>query len=117
MEFFFPEDGLQRNPPEETRILSLKAEPYEDARRVRVKLEISPFEKRPHLEVTLSDSQGQEISSTSFIEPMAWSLEFTLHLRSTPSPGPLTLEAHLYYPEGPAAPALSMQFDLGQDQD
>jgi hypothetical protein len=117
MEFFFPEDGLQRTPPEDTRIVSLKAEPYADARRVHVKLEMSPFEKRPHLEVTLSDSQGQEISSTSFIEPMAWNMEFTLHLRSTPGPGPLTLEARLYYPDGPTAPVCSVQFDLDQDQD
>jgi hypothetical protein len=115
MEFFLPEDGLQRTLPENTRILSLKAEPYEDARRVRVDLEMSPFEKRPHLEVVISDNQGQEISSASFVEPMAWKMEFTLHLRREPSPGPLTLEARLFYPDGPVAPTASVQFDLSQE--
>ena len=115
MEFTFPEDGLQRTPPEETRILSLKATPYEDARRVRVNLEMSPFEKRPHLEVTLSDCLGQEMSTATFVEAMAWSMEFTMHLRHKPSAGPLSLEVRLYYPDGPAAPPYHVQFDLDQD--
>jgi hypothetical protein len=115
MEFFFPEDGLQRTPPEETKILSLKASPYEDAQRVRINLEMSPFEKRPHLEITMIDNQGQEISRASFVEAMAWKMEFTLHLRSTPNPGPLTVEAQLFYPDGPAAPTYSVQFDLEED--
>jgi hypothetical protein len=115
MEFFFPEDGLTRTPPEQTRILLLKAEPYLDSRRVRVKLEMSPFEKRPHLELVLSDSQGKELSSASFIEAMTWNLDFTLHIREDPNTGPLTLEARLYYPDGPVAPPVSVQFDLDQD--
>ncbi len=115
MEFFFPEDGLQRAAPEETRILSLKAEPYDDAHRVKVLMEISPFEKRPHLEVMVSDSQGQEISSASFVEPMSWSLAFTMHLRQQPSAGPLTLQANLFYPDGPEAPPTTIQFDLKPD--
>jgi hypothetical protein len=115
MEFYLPEDGLERTPPEETRIISLKAEPYEDARRVHVVLEMSPFEKRPHLEVTISDSQGEEVSSASFVEPLAWKLDFTLHLRANPSPGPLTLEARLFYPDGPVAPPVSVQFVLDEE--
>lgn len=112
MEFFFPEDGLQRTPPEETRVTSLKATPYEDTRRVRVELDMSPFEVRPHLEVNLIDSRGNEVSSASFVEPMAWKLEFTMHLRQPPNEGPLTLEARLFYPEGPSAGPVSVQFDL-----
>ena len=115
MEFFFPEDGLERTPPEDTRILSLKAEPYEDARRVRVNLEMSPFEKRPNLEVVLSDSLGQEVSNASFVEAMAWRMEFTLHLRRQPGPGPLSLEVRLFYPDGPEAPPATTQFTLNQD--
>jgi hypothetical protein len=115
MEFFFPEDGLTRTPPEETRILSLKAEPYQDSRRVHVQLEMSPFEKRPHLELVLADSQGKELSSASFIEAMAWKLDFTMHIREDPDEGPLSLEAHLFYPDGPAAPPVSVQFDLDQN--
>ena len=112
MEFFFPEDNLQRTPPEETRILSLTAEPYEDGRRVRVNIEISPFEKRPHLEVNLTDTDGEEISTASFVEPMTFKLEFTLHLRTEPANGPLDLEARLFYPDGPEAEPVTARFNL-----
>jgi len=112
MEFFFPEDNLQRTSPEETRILSLTAEPFEDGQRVRVNIEMSPFEKRPHLEVNLTDTNGDEISTASFVEPMAWKLEFTLHLRTEPADGPLDLEARLFYPDGPEAEPVRLRFNL-----
>ena len=112
MEFFFPEDNLHRTAPEETKILSLTAEPYEDGRRVRVNIEISPFEKRPHLEFVLTDTENKEISSASFVEPMTWKLEFTLHLRAEPAKGPLDLAARLYYPDGPEAELVSVRIDV-----
>lgn len=114
MEFFLPTlpENLSRTQPETTRILSLQARPYEDCRRILVKMDITPFEKRPHIEVSLRDAQGQEISAASFIEPMAWNLEFTLHLRKQPSAGDLTLEARLFYPEGPAAEPVITRFGL-----
>lgn len=112
MEFFFPEDNLERTPPEETKILSLAAEPYEDGQRVRVNIEMSLFEKRPHLEVSLTDTKGEEISTASFVEPMNFKLEFTLHLRTEPAEGPLDLEARLFYPDGPEAEPVTMRFEL-----
>jgi len=118
MEFFLSQDNLERLPPEETKILSLQAKPYDDARRVLVNIEMSPFEKRPHIEVTLRDAQGQELSAASFIEPMHWNLEFTLHIRAAsplgkePAKGELTLEARLFYPDGPAAEPVRARFEL-----
>lgn len=112
MDFFFPEDHLERTPPEETKIISLSAEPYEDGRRVRVNIEMSFFEKRPHLELTLTDSENQEISSVSFVEPMNFKLEFTLHLRTQPADGPLDLEARLFYPDGPESEPATVRFEI-----
>lgn len=113
MEFFFPDDNLERTSPEETEILSLNAEPYEDGRRVRVNIEMSPFEKRPHLEVTLTDSHGQILSTASFVEPMAWKLEFTLHIRTQPKDEELTLETRLFYPDdGPESDPKYVTFTL-----
>jgi hypothetical protein len=116
MEFFFPEDNLHRTAPEETKILSLTAEPYEDGRRVRVNIEMSPFEKRPHLEFVLTDTENKEISSASFVEPMAWKLEFTMHLRAKPADGPLELTARLFYLDGPEAEPISVHIDLEAPQ-
>jgi hypothetical protein len=111
MDFFLPEDHLQRMTPEETRITALSAEPYPDGYRLRVKMEMTPFQKRPHLEVRLTDKSGEEIASTSIVEPMGWKLEFTMHIRGELN-NPYTLEAKLFYPDGPAAEPQTVQFDV-----
>ena len=111
MDFFLPEDHLQRMTPEETRITALSAEPYPDGYRLRVKMEMTPFQKRPHLEVLLTDKNGEEIASTSIVEPMGWKLEFTMHIRGELN-NPYTLEAKLFYPDGPAADPQTVQFDV-----
>ena len=111
MDFFFPEDNLSRMTPEETRITSLTAEPYPDGYRLRVNVEITPFQKRPHIEATLTDAGGDEIASTSLIEPMGWKLEFTMHIRGELN-NPYTLEARLFYPGGPAAEPRTFTFDV-----
>jgi hypothetical protein len=109
VDFFLPEDHLQRMTPEETRITALAAEPYPDGYRVRVNIEITPFQKRPHLEVMLRDASNAEIASTSIIEPMTWKIEFTMHVRGELN-NPYTLEARLFYPDGPAAEPRTFQF-------
>ena len=111
MDFFFPEDDLARMTPEETHITSLSTEPYPDSERVRVNIEITPFQKRPHIEVMLTDSSGEEVATASIIEPMGWKLEFTLHLRGARN-GPFTVEARLFYPDGPHAEPVSTTFAL-----
>lgn len=116
MDFFFPEDSLNRMTPEETRILALSAEPYPDGYRLRVNLEITPFQKRPHIEAFLTDADGNEIASTSLIEPMSWKLEFTMHIRGELN-NPYTVEARLFYPDGPAAEPQSFSFDVKPPQE
>ena len=106
-----PEDDLQRAVPEETQITSLSAEPYADGRRVRVNILITPFQKRPYIEVTLKDADGHEVASTSIVEPLSWKLEFTMHLRGEII-NPFTLSAKLYYPEGPSCEPCSHSFDV-----
>lgn len=113
MDLFFPDDLLPRAVPEETRITDLRAEPYPDRGRVRVNIEITPFQTRPHVDVTLFDSDGDEVATTSLIEPMTWKLELTLHIRGKTDPaGAYRLEARLYYPEGPAAEPVNIEFTI-----
>jgi hypothetical protein len=115
MDFFLPEDDLQRMTPEETRITSLSAEPYPDGYRLRVNIEMTPFQKRPHLEVALNDAHGNEVASTSIVEPMSWKLEFTMHIRGELN-NPYTLEAHLFYPDGPRPEPQSFEFNVEPPQ-
>ena len=112
MDFFLPEDNLTRAVPEETRITTFTAEPYPDGRRLRVNLEITPFQKRPYIEVTLTNAKGEEIASTSIVEPLSWKLEFTMHVRGELQ-NPYTLNARLYYPEnGPSDQPHQFSFDI-----
>ena len=112
MDFFLPEDNLTRAVPEETRITTFTAEPYPDGRRLRVNLEITPFQKRPYIEVTLTNAKGEEIASTSIVEPLSWKLEFTMHIRGELQ-NPYTLNARLYYPEnGPSDQPHQFSFDI-----
>ena len=111
MGFFFPEDGLQRLPPAETRILALDVHPYPDGERVRVDLKLTPFETRPYIEVTVTDVSGDEVATASIVEPMTWQLEFTLHLRGA-TRSPFTVEARLFYPDGPQAEPVTRVFEV-----
>jgi hypothetical protein len=81
MDAFFLDPNVERLPPESTRLLDLRAEPYPDGLRIRIGIELTPFLKRPNLELTLTDSHGQDCGSTSILEPMGWKLELTLHIR------------------------------------
>ena len=111
MDFFFPEDNLNRMTPEETRITALSAEPYPDGRRLHVNIEMTPFQQRPHLEVVLKDSNGDEVQTTSIVEPLTWKIEFTMHIRGELM-NPYTLSAKLFYPDGPSAEPQAFTFDV-----
>jgi len=111
MDFFISEDNLQRTTPEETHITSLTAEPYPDGERVRVDIEMTPFQNRPYLEVSLTDANGDEIATASIVEPMSWKLEFTMHLRGA-NANPFKLAAILFYPDGPRADPVTYSFDV-----
>ena len=111
MDFFFAEDNLNRMTPEETHITSLSAQPYADGYRLHVNIEITPFQKRPHIEVTLKDCDGEEVASSSIVEPLGWKLEFTMHIRGELK-NPYTLDAKLYYPDGPSDEPKTFTFDV-----
>jgi hypothetical protein len=111
MDFFFPEDNLTRAVPEETKILSLDAETYPDGRRLHVHIEVTPYQKRPYIEVILTDREGNEVASTSIVEPLSWKLEFTMHVRGKIN-NPYTLHAKLYFPDGPSQEPVTFSFDV-----
>ena len=115
MDFFFPEDNLNRMTPEETRITSLNAAPYPDGYRLHVNIEMTPFQKRPHLEVVLLDAEENEVASTTIVEPMSWKIEFTMHIRGELK-NPYTLAAKLFYPDGPSTEPQTFTFDVTPPQ-
>jgi hypothetical protein len=110
MDSFFPQEDLQRVPPEETCITSLDATPYPDGDRVRVQIRITPFQVRPYIELALTDANGDEIATASIVEPLSPRLELTMHLRGA-SASPFRLEARLFYPDGPSSEPVISVFD------
>ena len=100
MEFFLNDASVERRLPAETRLLDLRAEPDPDGKRMRVALNLTPFQQRPYIELSLTDPDGNVVASASIIEPMGWKLELTLHIRKTGSTaGNYTLTASLSYPD------------------
>ena len=86
-----------------------------DGYRLRVDIEMTPFQKRPHLDVLLRDAAQDEIASTSIVEPLSWKIEFTLHIRGELK-NPYTLEARLFYPDGPVSQPQTYTFDVKPPQ-
>lgn len=116
MDFTLPQANTDpgasdRATPEETKITQLSAQPYPDGYRLRVDMEITPFQKRPYIEVTLRDADNDEVASTNIVEPLSWKIEFTMHIRGELN-NPYTLSARLYYPEGPDNEPITFSFDV-----
>lgn len=102
MDIFFQDPDDVPVPPDEVRIREFRAEPYPDARRVRIYLEVSPFQKRPSGEITITDRQGRLAASANIIESMSRKMELTLHLRGAVPAGAMCAAADIFYQDAPA---------------
>jgi hypothetical protein len=91
--------GPERLPPAEVRITELRANPWPDGQRVRVHVELTPFQERPNLELTIQTSQGAESASVSLIEVLTTRFVITMHLRRSDPGGEYSLSGRLYYPD------------------
>jgi hypothetical protein len=96
MDIFFADPAEVPLPPAEVRIRALNVEPYPDGRRLRVYLEVDPFQRRPNADLTLLDSAGQELASAYIIESMTRKMELVMHLRGQAS-GDCALQVVLYF--------------------
>jgi hypothetical protein len=97
MDIFFRDSSEIPLPPEDVRILHLQADPWPEGRRVRVLIEITPFQKRPSGELSVIDDQGNEVANLTFIETIDPKMELTLHLRFPNPQGRFSVNAKLFY--------------------
>lgn len=105
MDIFFQDPNEIPLPPQEVRIRDLTAEPWPDGRRVRVYLEVDPFQRRPSADMTITGQDGQEVAHAAIIESMTRKIEVTLHLRPAPAPGECTLAVTLFFTQALPEPA------------
>jgi hypothetical protein len=108
MDIFFTDPTDVPLPPDEIRIRSLRAEPWPDGRRVRIYLEIDPFQMRPNAEIRIFDKDKEEVASLNVIETIERKMEFTMHVRGGEPRGHFQVEALLFYAE-PADPEAEAQ--------
>jgi hypothetical protein len=97
MDIFFTDTSEIPLPPEQVRIRELRADPSPDGKRVRVYLEVDPFQKRPSVDLAILDQEGEEIATASIIESMTRKMELTMHLRRGVPGNSFTLHATLYF--------------------
>ncbi len=112
MELNFPETGESRLPPQETRIREILVEPYADGRRIRLTIELTPFEERPNLDIEVADPQGSRAASASVIECMNFKMSLTMHLRGEAPAGRYTARAALSFEDHGRVDEKEVVFDL-----
>jgi len=101
MDIFFQDPSEVPLPPAEVRIRQFTAIPWFEGRRVRIYLEVDPFQKRPSADVTILNEQGEAVSEISIIESMTRKMEFNIHLRLPDLLGRYQAQVVLYYENTP----------------
>jgi len=99
MDIFFADSDQVPLPPKDVRIREFRANPLPDGRRVRVYLEVTPFQKRPSGEVAVKDSSGNRVATVNIIETIDPKMELTIHLRIPETVGEYIVSAILFYLE------------------
>ena len=99
MDIFLQDPSDIPLPPDEVRIRELRAEPFPDQRRVRITLEITPFQQRPNCEIQVTDLNGNAVASLSIIESIDPKMDFTVHLKTEKPDGKFIASVEIYYYE------------------
>ena len=102
MDIFFQDPNDIPLPPEEVRIRDFTATPYPDGRRVRIYVEVTPFQKRPSGEVTVTNQAGEILAVANIIETITRKLELTLHLRGLARGETALVTADVFYQANPS---------------
>jgi len=97
MDIFFADPDDVPLPPEEVQIREFKADPWPDGRRVKIYLEVTPFQKRPSGEIVITDQVGQSVASANIIETIDPKMEINLHLRGSEPEGTFTAAVVIFY--------------------
>jgi hypothetical protein len=99
-------------PPEQVHFENIRIEPWPEVTKIRVLMELTPFQSPPNLEVVITDTEGQEVTSAHIIENVDYRLVITLHLRRAPASPHYQLTARLIYPDLGTVDERNLTFDL-----
>lgn len=109
----FAEGPAEPRPPEAVRFLSVAAEPYADRQRLKLTYQLTPFLKRPNVEIRLQNPQGLDRGSITIIGTMDARFTLTAHVRGgEPGDGRLTVISTLGYEDLPDVDRHQLRVDL-----
>jgi hypothetical protein len=101
MSIFFQDPHEVRLPPEQVRLKSVQVSPTSKSGRIKLQIELTPFQKRPNVEVSISDSSGKEAAHATILETMLAKLEVTMHIREFKPGAEYRMETKVYYQQLP----------------
>ena len=99
MDLFLQDPNDIPLPSNEVRIRELRVDPLPDNRRVRISLQITPFQMRPNIEIVVTNENEDESGSLTIIESIDPKMEFTVHLKDDEPNGQYTVSSQIYYYE------------------
>ena len=99
MDLFLQDPNDIPLPSDEVRIRELRVDPLPDNRRVRISLQITPFQMRPNIEIVVTNENEDESGSLTIIESIDPKMEFTVHLKDDEPNGQYTVSSQIYYYE------------------
>src|SRR3989337_1885968 len=78
-------DPARAPPPDQMAFRSVVVEPHSDGQRLKVSLQVAPFQVRPSIDLTVTNDQEKVVASSSIVEATETKMSVTLHLRDRPS--------------------------------
>lgn len=112
MNIFFYDPDEVRLPPEEVRLKKVEVIPKADGGRVKIRLELTPFQKRPNISVMITAQSGKEVANTTILETMLTQLEITMHLRGRETGDHFVVETIVYYQMVPQPTETEVEIQL-----
>ena len=103
MDIFFQDPDEVPLPPEDVRIREFNAIPWQDGGRIKVYLEVDPFQRHPCAEIFILNQEGKILSEVNIIETITRKMELNMHLRLNDPAGHYKIHAVLYYQQFPTA--------------
>ena len=97
MDPFFKEPDANAQAPDNIRFENLIIEPFSDGRRVKLRVEITPFLENPNIEIEIFNIDGDLISNMSIVEIIEHKFDLTLHLQDNSIGKEFKLKALIFY--------------------
>jgi hypothetical protein len=85
--------------PNEVKIREFNLSAYPDGRRLRVFLELTPFQDAPDLSLEVLDEENEQVADLDIIAAQQNKLGLTVHLRGPEPRGLFTFRVSVHYEE------------------